>query len=593
MTTLLDLMGDHAHTPAKAPTAHGGIASMPPAGVRFTRVANPMEEAVYTCRSRLKFAAAAYAMVLAAFAFRMADMSLANLEESGRTFEVKPRQVVTRFHRADVVDRNGILLATNLSTSSVFADPSLIPDATQAATQLRTVFPELSHAALVKSLTGKGRFAWIKRNITPQEQYEVNMLGIPGVSFEREEQRIYPHGRLFSHALGFVNIDNKGAGGLERAMEAAITDPKNQQPFVTSLDMRAQYVMHDELTQAMETFRAKAAVGLLMDAKSGELLSMVSLPDFDPHHPAEASDDARFNRASLGTFEMGSTFKMFTFAMALQHQKIRLDEMFDVSKPIHYARHVIHDSHPEKRPLSGLEVFTHSSNIGTVKIVSRVGMDLQKDFLRQMGMFEPVQEVELSERGYPLYPKQWKEIQSLTISFGHGMSVTPLHLIRAMDALVSDGRVQPLTLLHREQAHPSENLRDAVVSPQTIQNMRLLLRTTVAEGTAKTANIKGYAVGGKTGTAEKVVKGRYDRKSLRTSFAAAFPIQDPQYVMLVMLDEPKPTKKTYGFATAGWNAVPTAGRIIARVGPMLGLQPIYDEATEEENPSAHIGTQRE
>ena len=344
--------------------------------------------------------------------------------------------------------------------------------------------------------------------------------------------------------------------------------------------------MHAELSAAMETFQAKAAAGLILDVNSGELLSMVSLPDFDPHNSNAASDFAKFNRNTLGVYEMGSTFKSFTVANALDDGVVKLTDGFDATKPIKRARFMIRDSHPEARWLTVSEIYMHSSNIGTVQIADAVGVQRQQEFLSRLGLMDSLQ-VELPERASPLLPASWSGISSATVSFGHGMAVTPLHLARATAALVNGGVLQPVTLLKQGNGQVPQGTR--VISERTSQDMRRLMRKVVEKGTGRKADVQGYLVGGKTGTAEKASAGGYDRDAMLSSFVSAFPMNDPKYLVLVVLDEPQGTKETFGYATAGWTAAPVVSRVISRLGPMMGLVPVPEYmASEVQYVASHV-----
>ncbi len=341
-----------------------------------------------------------------------------------------------------------------------------------------------------------------------------------------------------------------------------------------------QHALYDELTAAMARFHARGAGGIVLDVRTGETLGLVSLPDFDPNHAGAASQLARFNRISLGVYELGSIFKIFNTAMALESGKVGLKDGYDATKPLRAARFTIHDSHPKKRWLSVPEIFVFSSNIGSAKMALDLGGERQQAFLRRLGMLRRAA-IELPEVGSPLSPSPWREINTMTVAFGHGIAVSPLQVASAAAAIVNGGILRPPTLLRREGPPPA-GVR--VVSKRTSDTMRRLLRAVVVEGTAKKAGVPGYLVGGKTGTAEKAISRGYDRRALIASFVGVFPMIQPRYLVFVMLDEPRPTKATFGFATAGWNAAPTTGRVIARIAPLLGVgaidesRPIVAEA---------------
>lgn len=476
----------------------------------------------------------------------------------------------TELERGDIVDRNGMLLATSLMTASVFVNPREIKDAEEAAAKLARVLHQ-DKKELFKKLSSNNKFVWIKRNLPPSDQKAVNSLGIPGLYFLPEERRVYPHGGMFSHAIGYVGVDNKGLAGLEKHFDKRLRDTEmNRAPLQLSLDVRLQAIMHSEVLQAMEEFKALGAAGVIMDMKTGEILSMVSLPDFDPNKPSAADKSALFNRATLGVYEMGSTFKTFTSAMALDYGTVTMKDGYDATRPFKIANFTISDSHPKKRWLSVPEIYAYSSNIGTAKMALDVGVEKHQAFLRRLGLFDPL-EVELPEKSYPMLPKEWQEISTVTISYGHGMSVTPLHLVRAI-AGVTTGELPALTLIKGE----NKKIAEHVVKKETAENVRRLMRLVVDYGTGGKADVPGYRVGGKTGTSEKNINGRYKADAKITSFISVFPVDDPKYAVLVMVDEPKGNKSTYGYATGGWIAAPVAGRVIARMGPVLGIKPRFD-----------------
>ncbi len=479
----------------------------------------------------------------------------------------------SHLQRGNIVDRNGALLATSLVTASAYANPREIRNAEDAARKLKKVLG-FDEAYLMPRLTGDKSFVWIKRNLSPREQHAVNSLGIPGLYFQPEERRVYPYGNLASHLVGYVGIDNKGLAGVEKQLDTRLRNgSENHDALALSIDVRLQAILREEIKQTMDNFQAIGATGAILDLKSGELLSLVSLPDFDPHKPGKGSDKSHFNRATLGVYEMGSTFKSFTMAMGMEYGIVNMKSGYDATNSFKVASYTIQDSHPQKRWLSIPEIYAYSSNIGTAKLALDVGSKRQKAFLRKLGMLEPVQ-IELPEKSAPLFPSDWKEINTVTISYGHGISVTPLHLMRGIAAVVGDGTLPRLTLLKDGNKDKAEGER--IVSEQTARNVRRLMRLVVGHGTGGKADVPGYRVGGKTGTAEKVGASGYQDDAKMASFVATFPVDNPRYIVLVMIDEPKGDKSTYGFATGGWISAPAAGSIIARMGPLLGISPRYD-----------------
>ncbi|MBO6679736.1 penicillin-binding protein 2 [Parvibaculum sp.] len=482
----------------------------------------------------------------------------------------------TQVHRPDIVDRNGEVMATDIATASLFADARYVIDPAETARQLTGVLPDLDLADTTEKLSSGRAFIWLKRDLTPKQQYAVHYLGLPGLDFRSEQKRVYPNGKTGSNVLGMVDIDNRGIAGIERymdsrlAQEGAAGAPRfdRNTTVMLSIDLHVQHALRDELEKAMVEFSAMAAAGVIMDVHTGEVVAMSSLPDFDPNDPMASPDENRFNRATLGVYEMGSVFKAVTLAAALDSGKVNLDGRFDATKPLKVARFTIHDYHAENRWLTVPEVFIHSSNIGTAKIALQLGGEEHREYLRRFGLLSRP-EIELPEAGAPLTPARWGEIATITTSYGHGIAVTPLQVASAVSTIVNGGfKVQP-TFMRRNEAA----LGERVISADTSATMRGLLRLVVMEGTGRKADVAGYPVMGKTGTAEKPVNGGYSRTKLITSFISAFPANDPRYAMIVMFDEPKATKETYGYATAGWNAAPVTSRVVSRVAPLLGLRP--------------------
>jgi cell division protein FtsI (penicillin-binding protein 3) len=475
--------------------------------------------------------------------------------------------------RGDIVDRNGELLATSLRTASMFANPREIRNPQEAAAKLEKVLG-VDRKLLYSRLSSKKSFVWVKRNLSPREQHAANSLGIPGLYFLPEERRIYPYGALLSHTVGYVGLDNTGLAGLEKQLDRRLRDgAQSREALTLSLDVRLQAIMREELKEAVEQYRALGGAGVILDMKTGELLASVSLPDFDPHRPARATDAAKFNRVALGTYEMGSTFKTFTVAMALEHKVVGMKSGYDATNPFKIATFTIQDTHPKKRWLSVPEIYAYSSNIGTAKMALDVGGERQRAFLENLGFMKPV-EIELPERAKPQFPTQWKDINTVTISYGHGISVTPLHLVRAIAAVAGGGTLPKLTLM---KAEGSRAAGERVVREDVSKNICRLMRLVVDHGTGTKADVAGYRVGGKTGTAEKInAGGSYNADAKIASFVGAFPVDDPRYVVLVMVDEPKGDQSTYGFATGGWISAPVAGEVISRMGLLYGIKPRYD-----------------
>ncbi len=517
-------------------------------------------------RGRVIFCAAVFAALFGVLAIRMAQIALFSPGAShGATLaEVGP------VGRPDILDRNGVLLATDLQVASVYADPRDVWDPEETASALVSVFPELDEEELTAKLKAKTGFVWIKRDITPRQHAAVHDLGLPGIDFRQELKRVYPNGRAAAHVVGFVDVDNKGLGGIERAIDTTLAaQVANGEPVRLSIDLRVQHVVEDELAATIQTFSAIGGTGVVVDVRTGEVIAMVSLPDFDPNHVAADPAENRFNRATLGVYEMGSTFKSFNTAMALD-AGVRSRDMFDARAPIRIGRFSIRDYHPMGRALSVEEIFEHSSNIGSANMARRMGIARQKEFLGALGQLEPVV-MELPERGAPLAPRNWGEVELMTIAFGHGIAVSPMHVVAGVTAMANGGIYLPPTVLKRDAG--ADLLGHRVLKPETSVEMNRLFRLVVEKGTARKADVPGYPVGGKTGTAEKSKGGGYARKALLSSFIGVFPADAPEYAILVIIDEPKGIKATSGYATGGWTAAPATSRIVARIAPMLGIEP--------------------
>ncbi|MFT5485694.1 MAG: cell division protein FtsI (penicillin-binding protein 3) [Paracoccaceae bacterium] len=534
------------------------------------RIEGDRKTAIETGRNRLMVAGALFTAAFTVIGIRVVDVSVfSDNTEPRYTRSIAKDKKHTG--RADIVDRNGILMATSLNTASLFANPRLVLDPEQAAIRLATALPGINVKSIEKKLRQDRGFVWLKRHLTPRQQYAVNRLGIPALNFQREARRMYPLGPLAAHALGFTDIDNKGLSGIERYFDKELRT--RQGNMALSIDVRVQHVLEHELGLAMKKFSAIGAAGLVMDVDTGEVVAMSSLPSFDPNQPGAIAQDLRFNRTTLGVYEMGSTFKIFTTAMALDAGTVSLRGGYDATNPIRVARFTIRDFHAKKRWLSVPEIFMYSSNIGTVKMALDVGISGHRNFLTNIGMMKPVA-IELSETGSPLSPTRWREINSMTISFGHGLAVSPLHLVAGVSAMVNGGIYRTPTLIRRA---PSETpIGKRVVTAETSAKMRRLMRLVVKNGTGRKAAAPGYIVGGKTGTAEKVSGRGYKKKALISSFVAAFPMHKPRYVILAMLDEAKGTKETFGYATGGWVAAPVVGAVVRRIAPVLGLRPIKE-----------------
>ena len=487
-------------------------------------------------------------------------------------------QYEPRMPRPDIVDRNGQVLATDISLASLYAEPNKIIDVDEAVELLTAADPGLDAKMLRARLSqSKKGFAWLKREVSPELKEEIFNLGIPGIGFRSETKRIYPMGRLAAHILGYVDLDSIGIAGIEKYLDdqgaiytASLADPEKRSttPAYTSIDIRVQHAVTDELTKAIQKFRARAGGSIVMDVETGEVVAMVSLPDFNPNATDKNFSKSQQNMMTSGVFELGSVIKAITFAMAFDYGITDLNGRYDTRAPLVIGRNVITDYHPMRRIITVPEVFTNSSNIGTAKMALQAGLEGHQAFLERVGLFDRLT-TEIPESARPLLPKRWSKITSATAAFGHGFAVQPLQGLQVVSGLLNGGLMIPPTFIKRDKETARAQGKQ-IVKPETSEKMRYLFRLNAVDGTASRAEVPGYRVGGKTGTAEKVVNGRYARDKRLSSFIGAFPMDAPRYSVLVMLDEPQALPETYGFATAGWNAVPTAGKIIARIAPILG-----------------------
>ncbi|MDI2090755.1 peptidoglycan D,D-transpeptidase FtsI family protein [Commensalibacter oyaizuii] len=496
--------------------------------------------------------------------------------------------------RASIIDRNGQILAISLPVAQVYANPLEIIDPTDVANKLKTILPKLDLAVTIQRLSSKKQFVYIARDISPQQEVAINNLGIPGLYFEAGERRHYPLGRLAAHIMGSVDIDDHGIAGIEKYFDKRLMETRH--PLRLSLDTHVQTAVQEEVQAAKQLFQAEAACGIVMDVHTGEIIAMISLPDYDANNFSKAPPDFRFNRATNGMYEPGSTFKLQNVAMALENRVIHIWDRF-ATAPIRVGRFTIKDMKTDRFPpyLSVPEVMAYSSNPASAHIALDVGAERQREWMARMGFLSRVP-VELPEAGRPLAPsaKNWGISTVMTIAFGHGIAESPLAIVRGTAATVNGGILIKPTLLSLQDISNNSSLDadtvnansvkptpkgERVISPEISAILRKILRLDVTKGTGKNAEVPGYFVGGKTGTSEKVSKtGGYLKHVNVSAFTAVFPMNDPKYAVYVMLDSPKPTPATHGWTTAGWNAAPTVAKIIARIGPMLNIFPNLKDA---------------
>src|SRR5277367_5597147 len=493
--------------------------------------------------------------------------------------------------RPDLLDRNGEILATDVKTMSVFAEPRRIIDEDEAVELITAVLPDVNAKELRERLSSKKGFVWVKRQVTPKEQQEIFHLGLPGVGFVPENKRVYPNGPIGAHVIGFVDKDNIGIAGMEKYLDqqsltdphvAGFTvDPDSLKPVRLSLDLKATHALRDELEAGLEKYQAKAGAGAIIDVNTGEIIALESLPDYDPNDPPDMTKESskdKINRVNVGVYEMGSTFKAISISMALESGKVNLGSRIDARDSLRYGRFTIHDFHATHRVLTVPEVFTHSSNIGTARMALMVGVQGHQAFLKKMGQLDRLR-TELPESAEPLVPKRWTELNTMTIAFGQGLNVAPIQALMAVAALVNGGHLMTPTFLTRNEADAMASSH-RVVSEQTSESMRYLLRSNATHGSASFANIEGYYVGGKTGTADKIIHGHYSQDKVFTTFMAITPADKPKYLYMVLYDQPQAVAGDGGYHTAAHNAGRVAGLLIRRVQPLEGVPPASQFPTQ-------------
>ncbi len=517
-----------------------------------------------------------FSFVFLAISLRLIDLTILGVDKADyhqkKTIDKKVNA------RSDITDRNGVLLASSLKTASLFADPKMIDDPVKVADDLIKILPEEPYGKILQKLQSNKRFVWLKRKISPNQHYAINALGHPGLDFREEYSRIYPQNNLMSHIIGYTDMDGKGIAGIESGFNNLLSE--NSKDLKLTIDTRIQHILHKSLADKMKEFKALAASGIIMNAKNGEIIAMVSLPDFNPHHIGDPKDIKYFNNNLSGLFEMGSTFKALTIANAIETKSIRKDQLFDATKPLKSGRFSINDYHAKKKIMTVPETFIYSSNIGTALISEETGKEKILEFYKKIGFTDYIN-TELPEKAKPRLPNPWRNVDTLTTSYGHGISVTPLHLVRAMAAMVNGGYLLDPSFVKSEHDAISSiitNTENQVISEDTSEYIRQIMELNVVDerGSGGKAKVEGYRIGGKTGSANKVINGKYSDKKLLSSFIGAFPINDPQYIILAILDEPIGHKKSWGYATGGWTGAPVVGKTIEKMAPILNIAPILN-----------------
>jgi cell division protein FtsI (penicillin-binding protein 3) len=531
-------------------------------------------------KARIRWVVVALLLIFGAVAGRLVQLGMVVQDT---TIDGQTRDMITATRPA-ILDRNGLELAVDIRVPSLFADPRLIIDPGEAAAAVHSVLPDLNVDWLKGRMSGDRGFAWIKRELTPAIEDKIMQLGIPGLAFVTESKRFYPGGSEASHILGAVNIDNQGIAGIEKAMDnddvallqqVGLARGNELAPVNLSIDLRVQHVMHDVLVDAVARYRADDASGVIMDIKTGEILGLVSLPDFDPNDPVTALQKDSFNRITAGIYELGSTMKSVTIAGALDSGKVKINDRMDARFGVRFGRFTIDDFHGQHRMLTVPEVYQYSSNIGAIRVMQQWGKENFRAFLHKVH-FDEKEPLELPESRAPIVAKTFSDIVAATAAFGHGLSVSPMAMLRAMGAFANGG-VMVRPTLYKTTADKAAATYEQVISPETSREMRYIMRLNATSGSGSRMNhiADGYRAGGKTGTAEKVVNGRYDSGKVLSLFASVFPMDNPRYSMMILVDNPH-AEPGQGGHTAGWNAGEASGRIIARVAPMLGVSPNFD-----------------
>lgn len=521
-------------------------------------------------RLRLLFLIVAFMSVFVIIQIRLIDIMMLQSDRLGNSGHIYAMEGADR---GKILDAHGNVIATTLVTASLYANPKMILDPTDAAKKLIETFPDLNFQTVYKKLTADKGFVWLKRNLSPQDQQRVMELGLPGLDFQYEKKRIYPQGNLFSHVIGVTDIDGNGTAGVEKQFDHILKDPN--QKVQLSLSLPIQHILHDELKESIHKFKAKGGSAMVISLKTGQVLGMVSAPDFDPNLPQTMDAQNAFNRNTLGVYELGSIMKLLNTALFLQHGKGDINTIFDATHPLKIGKFSVKDYRGQYRPLTVEEIFFHSSNIGSALMALSIGPEKQMAFLREIGLFDKPS-IELPEKGKPLIPSKFSKASCITIAFGHGLAATPIQFMQSITNLFN-GKPLPLSLLRNSNHIDANNSAPELFSVKNRSTLCHLLLKTLEEGTAKQARVQGYLIGGKTGTAEKIEKGRYVKNGKNlTSFVGVFPINNPEYLVCATLDEPQAIEGTYGFTAGGWNAAPLGGKIISRVAPMLGVEPKFE-----------------
>ncbi|MGC6471967.1 MAG: peptidoglycan D,D-transpeptidase FtsI family protein [Parvibaculales bacterium] len=520
--------------------------------------------AVDKTRQRLGIALLAFSLMFASLAGRLVHLNAQSGGDARRGGVSYPAE---QSLRPLIADRHGTLMVTHVDAYTLGADAGMIDNAEDMTAALSGIFPDLNRARTSRLLATNSHYVDLKRGVTPRQYHDVLLMGNPGLKLTPSKKRVYPHGPVAAHILGFVSSDWQGLAGLERAMDMDVPAMDTDSKVVTTIDLSVQHAVRTELQKGMETYGANGGGAVVMDVRNGDVLALVSLPDFDPNHPVATPQSHHFNRATQGLYELGSVFKVFTAAMALETGAVQAEDTFQTSTPLQIGRRTVNDYHGQNRPLTPHEIVIHSSNIGSAQLALAVPPETHRAFFARLGLLSQPY-FELPETTMPQVPRRWSDIRRATISYGHGINVSLLQTVAAGAAMVNGGIYHEPRLTHDR---PVAGRR--VISPETSAQLRDMMRAVVTQGTASKADVAGYPVLGKTGTAEKIIAGGYAKDKNIASFLGAFPADDPAYAFIVMLDEPKKVPGLAPLNTAGWNAVPVSARMVERIAPLLGLMP--------------------
>ena len=534
----------------------------------------PVAEAKTVARQRLMLTTALLAAFLTLIGVQAVTLSLTSNERSLKQAHIDKAPI-----RGRILDRNGRVLATSLPAFELYADPAEVMDPTKAAITLATLLPDTNEEKALAKLTRKSRYAELAWKVSPSTYARVLDAGIVGVYGQKRMTRFYPQRTQAAHILGLVNKDNKGIAGIEAGFNKKLAAGEDVH---LALDVEIQAILRKAISEQITRFEALGGAGVVMDARTGEIIALVSMPDYDPNNHSHANDEAFFNRATRGVYELGSAFKIFNTAMAIDSKQFNINDSIDVVSPLQVGRFLINDFHPEDKPLTVAEVMVVSSNKGSARIAEVLGAKTQQHYIQALGLTQKL-ELGIPETAEPIVPGHWKRTEVMTISYGHGLSVSPVHLAGAIATTIGTGfKITPSLIKADTVANTDDNILEEVFRPETTKTMRAVMRRVVSHrrGTGNKADVRGYLVGGKTGTAEKSASGSYSNDANIASFVGAFPSHDPRFVVMVMIDEPKGQDFSFNYATGGWVAAPVVHRFITHAAPMLNVAPTDEKSPE-------------